>query len=72
MAEGYYDEAERAAEEARLRALLATIRAGREATASPMVDANLRSMEELCLHALTFFTADIDLHPYTSALSAHP
>lgn len=64
-----YDEAERAAEEARLRSLLGAIRTGREATASPMVDANLRAMEELCLHALSFFTVDIDLHPYQRAMT---
>lgn len=63
-----YHEAERAAEESRLRALLAQIRTGREATESPMVDANLRAMEELCLHALTFFSVDLDLHPYLPAL----
>jgi hypothetical protein len=65
-----YDKAERVAEESRLRALLGRIRSGREATASPMVDANLRAMEELCLHALTFFTVDIDLHPYLPALES--
>lgn len=65
-----YDKAERAAEESRLRALLGRIRSGREATASPMVDANLGAMEELCLHALTFFTVDIDLHPYLPALES--
>jgi len=63
-----YDEGARAADEARLRALLDQIRSGRQATDSPMVDANLRGMEELCLHALTFFTVDVDLHPYLSAL----
>jgi hypothetical protein len=63
-----YDEGARAADEGRLRALLEQIRSGRQATHSPMVDANLRSMEELCLHALTFFTVDVDLHPYLGAL----
>jgi hypothetical protein len=65
-----HDPAARAAEETRLRSLLDQIRAGRQATESPMVDANLRAMEELCLHALTFFTADIALHPYLSALES--
>jgi len=64
-----WEEAERADDDERLQALLAAIRAGRQATASPMVDANLRGMEELCLHALSYFTVDIDLHPYTSSLA---
>ena len=65
-----YDETSRGAEETRLRDLLAQIRAGRDATDSPMVDAKLRAMEELCLHALTFFTVEIDLHPYLPALES--
>ncbi len=64
-----YDEQERFAEGALLRNLLSLIRAGRETTSSPMVDTNLRTMEELCLHTLSFFTVDVELHPYMGALS---
>jgi hypothetical protein len=59
-----YDQAARGQDEQGLKGLLEDIRQVRQSTASPMVDQNLRKMEELCLHTLLFFGTDIDLHPY--------
>lgn len=69
---GTYNPEERGAEEARLRDLLAQVRATRQTTASPMVDSALRTTEEALAHALTFFSADTEVHPYLEELGRAP
>ncbi|HZQ28143.1 MAG TPA: hypothetical protein VFA94_10640 [Acidimicrobiales bacterium] len=70
MAVDTHDEAARTGEEQRLRDLLAAVRAVRASTESPMVDTNLRSVEEVLVHSLVMFTDDLELHPYMGLLAA--
>jgi hypothetical protein len=63
-----YDRRGRERQAAEVAALLQTIRKVRRETESPMVDQNLRQMEDLCLHTLLFFTDDVEVNPYIDSL----